>query len=66
MARILRGMTSLNSLSLSMPLYSSNYHSIGLWNDKCFMALAESLNSLPHLRSLEVITGKGKTIHKDK
>ena len=31
LARILRGMTSLNSLSLSMG-YSSNYHSYGLYN----------------------------------
>ena len=59
-------MTSLNSLSLSMPKYSSNYHSYGLYNWECFMALAESLNSLPHLRSLEVSTGKGKRIDKDK
>ena len=57
MAKILRGMTSLNSLSLRMPRYSSNYHSCGLYNYEWWMNLAESLNSLPHLRSLEVRTG---------
>ena len=56
-------MTSLNTLNLSMPRYSSNYHSWGLYNLECFMDLAESLNSLPHLRSLEVSTGKGQIFH---
>ena len=58
-------MTSLNSLSLSMP-YSSNYHSYGLYNDGWWMDLAESLNSLPHLRSLEVSTRKKWASDKDK